>query len=170
LTYIYRSHVVLLTLQISKAHPVPFFLFPPSSQEHLSSATEATGAPNALLEFLDFHDLGVPNALNNELGDAVTFLHLEVLLAMVEEKYLYLATVVGINDTCAGVDEVLRSETRSGRNTAVLEHNPLDMSVGNATAGSPKSGFLHVPAGIAMLISVSTRALPLEGITVSLEA
>jgi len=108
--------------------------------EHLSSATEASSTPNALLKFLDFHDLGVPNALNDELGDAVTFLHLEVLLAMVEEKYLYLATVVGINDTCAGVDEVLRSEAGSGRNTAVLEHNPLDMSVGNVTVGSPEEG------------------------------
>lgn len=149
-----------------------FFLLSSSQRQRgtLSSAPEATGTPDALLEFLDFHNFGVPDALNNELGDAIAFLHLEVLLPVVEEKYLYLTTVVCINDTCSSIDEVFRGKARSGCNTAVLEHNPLDMIVDNTTVGSPKEGFLHVPAGTAMLISVSTRAFPLEGITVSLEA
>jgi hypothetical protein len=42
---------------------------------------------------------------------------------VVEQKNLHLATVIGINDTGAGIDEVLRGKARAGGNAAIYPQN-----------------------------------------------
>lgn len=91
----------------------------------LTGASEAASASDALLELLDLDNLGGVDALEDELGDAVALLDLKVGLAVVEEKNLYLASVVGVNDTGARVDEVLGGEAGSGSNAAVCLGFPL---------------------------------------------
>lgn len=78
---------------------------------YLTSASKAAGTSNTLLKLLDFNNLGCVDALEDELGNAVTLLDLKVGVVVVEEKDLDLATVIGINDTSTCVDEVLGGET-----------------------------------------------------------
>ena len=98
-----------------------------NTQNHLSSSGETTSAAKAtsstdtLLEFLDLDNLGRADALQDKLGNAIALLDLKVGLGMVKQENLDLAAVVGVNDTSAGVDKVLRSEARSGSNAAVLK-------------------------------------------------
>ena len=77
----------------------------------LASAAEATRAAHALLQLLDFSNFGSVDPLEHQLRDAVAFFDLVICLGMVEEEYLDLAPVVGVDDTGTGVDEVLRGET-----------------------------------------------------------
>lgn len=84
-----------------------------------ASASEATGTTHALLELLHLDNLGRVDALNDELGDAVTLLDLEVGVGVVEQQDLDLTAVVGINDAGAGVDEVFGRETGAGCDTTV---------------------------------------------------
>lgn len=81
------------------------------STPYLTSASEATSTSNTLLELLDLNNLGCVDALKDQLSNAVTLLDLKVGLVVVEEKNLDLATVIGIDNTSASVDEVLGGET-----------------------------------------------------------
>lgn len=104
---------------------------------------------------------------------------------MVEEEDLDLAAVVCVDDAGAGIDEVLGCEAGAGGDAAIclLGENGTSQCLlfgcGEALsenrfkvmqAGGSEQGNLQVPAGTAMLMSVSTRALPRAGITVSLDA
>jgi hypothetical protein len=60
---------------------------------------------------LNLDDFRGVDAFQDKLGDAVALLDLEVGLVVVEKQDLDLAAVIGVNDTCAGIDEVLGSET-----------------------------------------------------------
>ena len=79
----------------------------------LTSASETAGSPHALRQLLHLDNLRGVNALKDQLGDAVTLLDLIVGLGVVEQKYLDLATVIGINHTSTSVDEVLRGKAGS---------------------------------------------------------
>ena len=81
------------------------------SAPYLTSASETTSTSNTLLELLDLNNLGCVDALEDQLSNAVTLLDLKVGLVVVEEKNLDLATVIGIDNTSASVDEVLGGET-----------------------------------------------------------
>lgn len=76
----------------------------------LTGAAEATGTSNTLLEFLNLDDFRGVDALQDKLSDAVALLDLEVGLVVVEKQDLDLTAVIGVNDTCAGIDKVLGSE------------------------------------------------------------
>jgi hypothetical protein len=82
-------------------------------------AAKATSTPLTLIKLLHFHNFRSVDALEHKLGNAVALLDLEVGLAMVEQKDLDRAAVVGINDTGSCIDEVLGSETRTRGNAAV---------------------------------------------------
>jgi hypothetical protein len=60
---------------------------------------------------LNLDDFRGVDALQDKLSNAVALLDLEVGLVVVEKQDLDLAAVIGVNDTCAGIDEVLGSET-----------------------------------------------------------
>jgi hypothetical protein len=81
------------------------------STPYLTSASETTSTSNTLLELLDLNNIGCVDALKDQLSNAVTLLDLKVGLVVVEEKNLDLATVIGIDNTSASVNEVLGSET-----------------------------------------------------------
>ena len=81
------------------------------STPYLTSASKTTSTSNTLLELLDLNNLGCVDALEDQLSNAVTLLDLKVGLVVVEEKNLDLATVIGIDNASASVDEVLGSET-----------------------------------------------------------
>lgn len=51
--------------------------------------SEAALATNGLVEFLLFHQLRHDDTLADELCDSVASLHLEILLAKVEQKYAH---------------------------------------------------------------------------------
>lgn len=77
--------------------------------ELLAEATggpEAAGAAHALLQLGNLDNLGRVDALEHELGDAVALGDGEIGLGVVEEQDLDLATVVGVDDARAGIDEV----------------------------------------------------------------
>lgn len=82
-------------------------------------ASESAGPTNALLELLDFDHLGGVDALEDELGNAVAFLDGEVDVAVVEQEYLDLSAVVGVDDARSGVDKVLGGEAGARGDTAV---------------------------------------------------
>lgn len=79
----------------------------------LTSASETTSSPHALCQLLHLDNLGGVNTLKDQLGDAVALLDFVVGLGVVEQKYLDLATVIGVNHTSASVDEVLRGKAGS---------------------------------------------------------
>ena len=57
--------------------------------------------------------------LDNKLSNAISSLHGEIDLGVVEQENLHLTTVIGVNDSSASVDEVLRGEAAAGRDAAV---------------------------------------------------
>lgn len=59
---------------------------------------------------LDLDDVRSDDALEDELGDAVSLCDLVVLIAQVEQEDVDLATVVGIDHACARVDHELARE------------------------------------------------------------
>lgn len=85
-----------------------------------TSATEATSAPDALLELLYFNNLRSVDAFDDQLCDAVALPDFEIGLGVVEEQNLDLATVIGIDHASAGVDEVLGGKTGARSDTAIL--------------------------------------------------
>lgn len=93
---------------------------------------------------------------------------------MIEEQNLDLPAVVGVDDTSARVDEVLASKTGAGGDTAVWRETVLgksqDYNSGTNSMWWLENRNVQVPAGQAMLMSVSTRPLPRAGMTVALEA
>lgn len=84
-----------------------------------AGAAKAAGAAHALLELLDLDDLGGVYALDDELGDALALLDLEVGVGVVKEQHLDLAAVVGVDDARARVDEVLGCQAGPGGDAAV---------------------------------------------------
>jgi hypothetical protein len=84
-----------------------------------TSASKAAGTPHALRKLLYLDDFGGEDALQDELGDTVALLDLEVGLGVVEEEHLDLASVISVNDAGASVNEVLGREARTWRNAAV---------------------------------------------------
>lgn len=76
----------------------------------MASAAEAASASHALFQLLHLDNLGGIDALENQLCDAVALLDLKVGLSVVEQENLDFAAVVGIDDTGASVDEVLRGK------------------------------------------------------------
>ena len=57
--------------------------------------------------------------LQNQLRNTVTLVDSEIDIREVEQQHLHLATVIGIDDAGAGIDEVFRGETAAGGDTAV---------------------------------------------------
>jgi hypothetical protein len=49
----------------------------------------------------------------------------KVDVGVVEQKNLHFTTVVGINDTSTGIDEVLRGKARAGGNTAIYSETNI---------------------------------------------
>ena len=94
----------------------------------LPGAAKATHTPNTLLQLLHLNNFRIPDSLNDKLSDAISLLHLEVLLAVIEEKNLYLATVVGIDNTSPGIDEILGRKAGSRSNSAIFRLDWLDLT------------------------------------------
>lgn len=93
---------------------------------------------------------------------------------MVEQQYLHLTTVVGIDNTGASVDKVLRGQTTSGSDTAIWRTN-TNQSASTFTRNPVHTPYsvrinIQVPSGTAIAIPVSINALPLAGTTVSFAA
>lgn len=140
-----------------------------NSQSVGARAPEPAGAPHALLQLLHLEHLGRVDPLNDQLRNPVALLHLKVGLAVVEQQDLDGSPVVGVDDAGARVDEVLGGEAGAGGDAAVCF--ATDSSVlyviqesGFWAREEPDS---QVPAGTDMLMSVSTSALPREGMVVS---
>src|SRR5271168_1678277 len=106
---------------------------------------------------------------------------------MIEQKYLDLAPIVRVNYTSARIDHVFRSQAGPRRYTSICHTFPISTRVPNGYLQAKVSGQgvmsdgggkgkcrrvanIQVPAGTAMLISVSTNAFPLPGTTVSFAA
>lgn len=139
-----------------------------------TGASKPASTANALLELLDFDDLGGIDALEDQLGDPVAFLDGEIDIAVVEEEDLDLAPVVRVNDARTSVDEVLGGKAGAWGNATVCSPEKRERSAYVQRLIAFFEGFIdccsQVPAGTAMLMSVSTRALPRAGMTVSLAA
>jgi hypothetical protein len=84
-----------------------------------TSAAESASASNTLLQLLHLDNFRGIDALEDELGDTVVLLDDKVHVAVVEQQDLDLASVVGIDDARAGVDEILRSEPGPWGNATV---------------------------------------------------
>lgn len=138
----------------------------------LSCATESTSAAYTLLELSDLDNFRGIDAFDDELSNTVTFGDSEVGVVVVEEEDLDLAAVVGVNDTSAGVDEMLACQAGAGGDTAICVIGTwlLVLALLQGWIKQHAEVNVHVPAGTAMAISVSTRALPRAGIVVGLEA
>lgn len=134
---------------------------------YVSEIFNATGCPWTYL-------------LNDELRNAVANLDLEICLGEVCEDDTDLAAVVCVDDTSHGVNAVFGGEAGARGNAAVcklLVKTALRFSMANPShitrddGDLPetwnKNGNVQVPAGTAMLMSVSTLARPLAGITTS---
>ena len=73
--------------------------------------SESSRTPVRGVQVLHLHNLRRGDALEDELSDAVTLLHLKVLLAVVEQDDADVAAVIVVDDARAGVDEVLPRES-----------------------------------------------------------
>lgn len=85
----------------------------------LARAAKATGSSHALLQLLYFDNLGGHDPLEHQLSNSVALLDLIVGVGVVEEENLDGPAVVCVNDTGAGVDEVLGGEARAGSDSAI---------------------------------------------------
>ena len=94
---------------------------PPLSLLGLETAggSETARTPVRGVQVLDLRNLRRGDALEDELSDAVTLLHLEVLLAVVEQDDADVAAVIVVDDARAGVDEVLPRESGPGGDARV---------------------------------------------------
>lgn len=94
---------------------------PPLSLLGLETAggSETARTPVRGVQVLDLRNLRRGDALEDELSDAVTLLHLEVLLAVVEQDDADVAAVVVVHDARAGIDEVLPREPGPRRDARV---------------------------------------------------
>ena len=81
--------------------------------------SESSRTPVRGVQVLHLHNLRRGDALEDELSDAVTLLHLEVLLAVVEQDDADVAAVIVVDDARAGVDEVLPRESGPGGDARV---------------------------------------------------
>lgn len=85
----------------------------------LARAAKATSSSDTLLQLLDLDDLGGHDPLEHQLSNSVALLDLIVGVGVVEEENLDGSAVVCVNDTGAGVDEVLGGEARAGSDSAI---------------------------------------------------
>lgn len=85
---------------------------------------------------------------------------------MIEQEDLHLTTVIGIDNTGTGIDEMFRSEATARGNTAIyIKDDPLATAKQSSTTERKK--YIQVPSGTAIARPVATIALPFAGITVS---
>lgn len=103
---------------------------------------------------------------DNELGDAVTDGNAEIFIREICQEHANLAAIIGVNDASHGVNTVLGCEARARGNAAIYLMSTIVLAMGSSKAS--ESVDIQVPAGTAMLISVSTLTLPLAGTTTSL--
>jgi hypothetical protein len=87
----------------------------------LARAAKATSSSYALLQLLNFDDLGRHDPLEHQLSNTVALLDLIIGICVVEEENLDGSAVVCVDDTSAGVDEVLGGEAGAGGNSAVYK-------------------------------------------------
>lgn len=76
----------------------------------VSRATKAAHSPDALFQLLDLHHLWGIDALQNQLRNTIALLDVKARLSMVEQQNLDFAAIIGVDDTSAGIDKVLRGE------------------------------------------------------------
>lgn len=88
-----------------------------------SGGTEAALPPLGLVERVHLHDGSHADAFENELGDSVPLLHLEVLVGEVEEHDAQRSAVVAVHHAGAHVDELLRRQTRARRYVSLYVQN-----------------------------------------------
>src|SRR5262249_9095521 len=84
-----------------------------------TSAAESSSTANGRLKHGDHLDLRSVNPLKDELRNAVAFFDLEVDVAKVEQDDPSFATVVGVDNTCAGMDAVFNCEAGSRGNSPI---------------------------------------------------
>ncbi len=96
--------VVLLQERSTRHEPKCFSL-----GSHLVSCTPKTSSSSdAFLQIVHLDNVRSVYPLQNQLCNAVSLLHLEILLAVVEQQHFDLATVICINHPRTGIDEILR--------------------------------------------------------------
>lgn len=98
-------------------------LLPCLSRPLLSNGNPRTSktslSSNRLLKFCHLHDFWGVDALKDELSHAVVLLYDEIHITVVKQQDLNLSSVIGVDNACAGVDEVLCRKSRSWCNPTV---------------------------------------------------
>lgn len=101
----------------------------------------------------------------------------EIHITVVKQQDLNLSSVIGVDNACAGVDEVLCRKSRSWCNPTVCLSISFRLPFAGGWEVEAEEGrrgeerrSLQVPAGTAIAKSVSANPFPLAGITVSLAA
>ena len=90
-----------------------------ASGTETTRAAETAGTANRILELLDNGHISHDALLDDELGDAVVLLDLEVGVGQVGQDDADRAAVVGIDNAGEGVNAVLVGETGTGGDAAV---------------------------------------------------
>ncbi len=101
----------------------------------LTSTSKSPSAPHTLLQLANLHHLRRINSLQHQLRNAISFLNLEILLSMIKQQDLDLATIVCIYDPSASIDHVFGCQPGTGRYASIY-HSPhplayLSCSIGN---------------------------------------
>lgn len=94
-------------------------------------AAKTSGSSHTLLQLLNLDDIGRHDPLEHQLSNSVALLDLIVGVCVVEEENLDGSAVVCVDDTGAGIDEVLGGEARARSNSAVYKWCKLGQSIGS---------------------------------------
>lgn len=89
----------------------PIHPYDPLLRNSDTSTSKSSLSSDRLLEFRHLHDFWGVDALEDELSHAVVLVNCEIHITVVKQQNLDLASVICVDNSCAGVDEVLRRKS-----------------------------------------------------------
>lgn len=147
---------------------VGMHVFRIGQSQSLGSAgrSKAACTPLCFIQSVDLDDVGHRDPLQDELGDAVADVDLELAIAKIEEDDADLAAVIGVDDAGADVDAVLDGEAGARGDAAVAagrdaQAQPrLDDGAAARRHGGGLRGVQVQPRGVRRAAGRQLRARP----------
>ena len=125
----------------------------------LTSTSKPPSTSNALLQFLDLNHFRCIDPLQYQLCHTVSLLDLEILLAVVEQQNLDLATIIRVNDSSTSINHMLGSQTRARCNMAICTPQigsvKFQLTQARGEEGQRTSSFRHSHADVCIYQDLS---------------